>query len=77
MNPMDPSNFSPEEFVRHVAEQRQRVREADGLVRYAHSRSGLLSRFLQRLADGTDPTGAGRAQGALPDKSRMRPGTRR
>lgn len=57
MNPMDPTNFLPEEFARHVAEQRQRMREADGVARYAHSRTGLLARFLQRMADGIDPTG--------------------
>jgi hypothetical protein len=54
---MDPTNFLPEEFARHLAEQRERMREADGLVRYAHSRTGLLARFLQRMADGIDPTG--------------------
>ena len=64
MNPMDPSNYMPEEVARHLAEQRQLIREADSVVRYAHSRSGLLARFLQRMADGIDPTGAGRA-GAL------------
>jgi hypothetical protein len=60
MNPMDPSNFLPEESARHIAEQRQRMREADHVVRYAHSKSGMLARFLQRLADGMDPTGEAR-----------------
>jgi hypothetical protein len=60
MNPMDPSNFLPEDSARHIAEQRQRMREADQFVRYAHSRSGMLARFLQRLADGIDPTGEAR-----------------
>ena len=64
MNPMDPSNYLPEQFARHLAEQRQRMQEAAGVVRYAHSRSGLLARFLQRLADGIDPTGEARRQGA-------------
>ena len=63
MNPMDPSNYLPEEFARHVAEQRRRMREADSVVRYAHSHSGLLARFLQRLADGIDPTGEARRLG--------------
>lgn len=63
MNPMDPTNFSPEDFARHVAEQRQRMLEADGLVRLAHSRTGLLARFLQRMADGIDPTGEMRKDG--------------
>ena len=57
---MDPSNFLPEESARHIAEQRQRMREADHVVRYAHSKSGMLARFLQRLADGIDPTGEAR-----------------
>ncbi len=60
MNPMDPSNFLPEESARHIAEQRQRMREADHVVRYAHSKTGTLARFLQRLADGIDPTGEAR-----------------
>lgn len=60
MNPMDPSNYRPEDFARHLAEQRQRMLEAQGIARYAHSRSGVLARFLQRLADGIDPTGEAR-----------------
>ncbi len=60
MNPMDPSNFLPEESARHISEQRQRMREADHVVRYAHSKTGILARFLQRLADGIDPTGEAR-----------------
>jgi hypothetical protein len=60
MNPMDPSNYLPEDSARHIAEQRQRMREADHVVRYAHSKSGVLARFLQRLADGIDPTGEAR-----------------
>jgi len=60
MNPMDPSNFMPEDSARHIAEQRQRMREADHVVRYAHSKTGMLARFLQQLADGIDPTGEAR-----------------
>ena len=60
MNPMDPSNHLPEDSVRYIAEQRKRMREADQVVRYAHSRTGMLARFLQRLADGIDPTGEAR-----------------
>jgi len=63
MNPMDPTNFSQEEIARHVAEQRRLMQEADALVRYAHSRTGLLARFLQRMADGIDPTGEMRRNG--------------
>ncbi len=60
MNPMDPSNYMPEDSARHIAEQRRRMREAEQVVRYAHSRTGMLARFLQRLADGIDPTGEAR-----------------
>jgi len=60
MNPMDPSNLLPEDSARYIAEQRQRMREADQVVRYAHSKTGILARFLQRLADGIDPTGEAR-----------------
>ncbi|HMC91243.1 MAG TPA: hypothetical protein VKI45_02170 [Allosphingosinicella sp.] len=60
MNPMDPSNYLPEDSARHIAEQRQRMREADHVLRYAHSRTGMLARFLQRMADGIDPTGEAR-----------------
>jgi hypothetical protein len=66
MNPMDPSNYLPEEFARRVAEERGRLREADRIVRYAHSQSGLLARFLQRMADGIDPTGEARRQERAP-----------
>jgi hypothetical protein len=59
MNPMDPG-YMPEEFQRHMAEQRARMQDAQRLIRYAHSRSGLLARFLQRMADQIDPTGEAR-----------------
>jgi hypothetical protein len=36
------------------------MQEADALVYYAHSHSGLLARFLQRMADRIDPTGEAR-----------------
>jgi hypothetical protein len=36
------------------------MREADALIYYAHSRTGLLARFLQRMADHIDPIGEGR-----------------
>jgi len=54
---MDPTNFSQEEIARHVAEQRRLMQEADALMRYAHSRTGLLARLDPR---GTD--GAGRSR---------------
>jgi hypothetical protein len=60
MNPMEQADHAPEEFARHLAEQRLRMEEAGTLIYYAHSRTGLLARFLQRMADGVDPTGEAR-----------------
>ena len=60
MNPMERADNAPEEFARHLAEQQARMRQADALLYYAHSRSGLLARFLQRMADQIDPTGEAR-----------------
>ena len=60
MNPMERADNAPEEFTRHLAEQRSRMQEADALVYYAHSRTGVLARFLQRMADRIDPTGEAR-----------------
>ena len=60
MNPMERADHAPEDFARHLAEQRARMQEADALVYYAHSRTGLLARFLQRMADRIDPTGEAR-----------------
>jgi hypothetical protein len=60
MNPMERADNMPEEFARHLAEQQMRMREANALIHYAHSRSGLLARFLQRMADTIDPTGEAR-----------------
>ena len=57
MNPMEPG---PEDFARHLAEQRRQMQESRYLVYYAHSRTGALARFLQRLADSIDPTGQAR-----------------
>ena len=54
---MDPD---PEDFVRHLAEQRARMEEARAIVHYAHSRTGMMTRFQCRLAERIDPTGAAR-----------------
>ena len=59
-NPLDPSEYSPEEFARHVADRQRMMRESRLLVYEAHSRSGMLARFLQRMADAVDPTGQAR-----------------
>src|SRR6266849_6447213 len=44
MNPMDPSNYMPEEVARHLAEQRQLMREADSIDPTGAGRAGALSR---------------------------------
>jgi hypothetical protein len=57
---MERADNVPEEFARNLQEQRLRMREADAVIYYAHSRVGLLARFLQRMADSIDPTGDAR-----------------
>ena len=57
MIPMEPG---PEDFARILSERRARMDEARTIARYAHSRSGLLMRYLRRLADRIDPTGHAR-----------------
>jgi hypothetical protein len=60
MYPIDRADHFPEDFASNLEEQRVRTREAGALVYYAHSRTGLLARFLQRMADRIDPTGEAR-----------------
>ena len=60
MNHMERADHVPEEFASHLAEQQSRMIDADALMYYAHSRTGLLARFLQRMADRIDPTGEAR-----------------
>lgn len=57
MMPMEPG---PEDFARHMAEQRTRMQEARAIASFTHSRTGMLTRFLRRLADRVEPTGAAR-----------------
>ena len=59
MIPMEPG---PEDFARMLAEQRARMDAARAIAHYAHSRSGLLTRYLRRLADRVDPTGRRRRE---------------
>ncbi|HXD81326.1 MAG TPA: hypothetical protein VNU27_07095 [Candidatus Acidoferrum sp.] len=60
MDHMERADRAPEEFARNLAEHRARMEEASALIYYAHSRTGLLARFLQRMADRVDPTGEAR-----------------
>jgi hypothetical protein len=57
MNPMAPG---PEDFARQLAERRAQMESARVMAYMAHSRRGMLARFLQRLADRIDPTGSAR-----------------
>lgn len=58
MNPFDPDPY--QEVVRYQAEQRARLQQARVLA--YHSRTGLLTRYVRRLADGIDPTGKARRE---------------
>lgn len=60
MNPLERADNAPDEFAQHLADQRRRMHEAHAFVMYAHSRSGLLARFLQAMTDRIDPTGDAR-----------------
>lgn len=60
MHELERADNAAEEFAEHLAGQQARMREAYALVHYAHSRTGLLARFLQRMADRVDPTGEAR-----------------
>jgi hypothetical protein len=57
MIPMEPG---PEDFARQLAERRAQMQSARVIAYMAHSRRGLLARFLQSLADRLDPTGTAR-----------------
>jgi hypothetical protein len=49
----------------HMVKQMMRARQQEAAVeamRARHSRSGLLSNFLRRLADRLDPTGQERSE---------------
>lgn len=57
--PMEPG---PEDFARLLAERRAQMDSARALAYMAHSRTGLLARFVRRLADSIDPTGRARRE---------------
>lgn len=72
MHEMDRAYRASDESARRLAEERARMKEAEALVRYGHSRSGLLAAFLRRMAVQNAQWAAG-AAGAL---RRGRAGTR-
>jgi len=59
MIPMEPG---PEDFARMVSERRAEMENARAFARFAHSRTGLLTRFVRNLADRIDPTGRARRE---------------
>lgn len=59
MIPMEPG---PEDFARTLAERRAEMDSARALAYAAHSRTGLLTRYLRTLAERVDPTGRARRQ---------------
>jgi hypothetical protein len=59
MNPMEPG---PEDFAQLLAQRRAEMQSARAIAYLAHSRSGLLARFVRRLADRVDPTGRARRE---------------
>jgi hypothetical protein len=59
MIPMEPG---PEDFARILSERRADMERSRAFARYAHSRTGLLMRYLRRVADRIDPTGRQRRE---------------
>ncbi len=57
MIPMEPR---PEDFGRQLAERRARMDQARAIAFAAHSRTGLLARYLCAIAGRFDPTGVAR-----------------
>ena len=57
----DPES-SYSEIKRRMREEQVHMQQAVSAVRYAHSRTGLMARFLQRMADRIDPTGEARRE---------------
>ena len=54
MIPMEPG---PEDYARQLAERRASMERARAIAYVAHSKSGLMLKYLRRLADRIDPTG--------------------
>lgn len=57
MMPMHPG---PEDLARQLADRRAEMARVRAMVHAAHSHSGVMARFLQRMADALDPTGESR-----------------
>jgi hypothetical protein len=59
MIPMEPG---PEDLARIVSDRRAEMERARAIANYAHSRTGLLTRYIRNLADRVDPTGRQRRE---------------
>ena len=59
MIPMEPG---PEDFARMLSERRAEMEHARAIAHLAHSRTGLLTRYVRNLADRIDPTGRQRRE---------------
>lgn len=54
MIPMEPG---PEDYARMLAARRAEMERARNIAHFAHSRTGLLTRYIRNLADRIDPVG--------------------
>lgn len=54
MIPMEPG---PEDFARTLHDRQVEMERSRAIARFAHSRTGLLTRYVRSLADRIDPTG--------------------
>ncbi len=59
MIPMEPR---PEDFARMLSERRAEMDRSRAIAHYAHSRTGLLTRYLRTLADRIDLAGRQREE---------------
>lgn len=59
MIPMEPG---PEDLARIVSDRRAEMERARAIAHYAHSRTGLLTRHIRKLAERVDPTGRQRRE---------------
>ena len=59
MIPMEPG---PEDFARMLSDRRAEMERSRAIAHYAHSRTGLLTRYIRNLADRVDPTGRQRRE---------------
>lgn len=59
MIPMEPG---PEDYERMLADRRAEMVRARNIAHFAHSRTGLLTRYIRNLANRIDPLGRQRRE---------------